>query len=185
MKKVFSALFFLVGPWAFANPSWGQCGMAGGSGSDHQHSNKQHGDHQMSQMGQMSHGLVKNYTVDGYNVSFNLMEKNEFLEMTKAMEDEVVAKHEGQMAGKNLTHHVAVVILDGETGKRRTDIPIKLKVVTPSGTVDTKPWGWMDNHYCGYLTLEKPGEYVILASFKADGEDHSVGFVYDLKAAKN
>ena len=128
--------------------------------------------------------MVKNYTVDGYGISFNLMEKNEFLKMAKAMGDEEVAKHESMMAGKNTTHHIAVVIIDGETGERLENVPLKLKLIKPADKIETKPWGWMDTHYCGYLTLEKPGEYVILFSFKAEGQEHSVGFVYQLEVEK-
>ncbi len=181
MKKIFLAALILVLSGIFANRGWAQCSM-GGSGGDHQHSPKQHSEHQKPKM---SHGTVKSYTVDGYQVSFNIMEKNEFLEMTKAMDDGDVARHEELMAGKTATHHVMVVIIDGETGERLESIPLKLKLVKPADKVETKPWGWMDTHYCGYLTLEKPGEYVVLASFKADGQDHSVGFTYELKDEKN
>lgn len=181
MKRMYLTTLLLVLGVGFRGLALAQCGM-GSSAGGHQHSPKPHSEHQMPKM---SHGTVKSYVVDGYQISFNMMEKNEFLEMTKAMDDEEVARHEEMMAGKAATHHVMVVIIDGETGERLTNLPIKLKLMKPSDKMETKPWGWMDNHYCGYLTLEKSGEYVILASFKANGQDHSVGFTYELKDEKN
>jgi len=134
----------------------------------------------------MSHGVVKNYSVDGYGISFNIVEKDEFLKVAREMEDEEVAKHEGMMAGKDATHHLAAVISDGETGERLSDVPLKLKLINLVDKKETtKPWDWMDNHYCCYLNFDKPGEYVVLASFKADGQEHSVGFTYEFEKPKS
>lgn len=137
---------------------------AGGKG-DHSHGHEDMGamsQHDNKEMG-MSHSdkemFLEKHTVDGYEVSFHVMEAQPGM-------------------GHGGSHNFMVKIEKG--GKALQDVKINSKVVHPNGDSETKPLmkmgGWFMNGY----DLEHAGKHQLMILFKtADGNKHKAGVYYN------
>ncbi len=160
-------------------PAWGQGCMSHGSGEHKEHSqNKDHSQHQHS-MSQAVTSPVKKISVDGYNLTFFLQDKEEFTSLLKESDPDR-AEGELEMQSKNCTHHLSVLVENQETGEKLTNLLVEVKTINPKEKKEIKGNMWMGDHYCGYFSLKEKGEYTIVASFTVDGEKHSAGFDYEV-----
>src|SRR5574341_48501 len=118
-------------------------------------------------------------SVDGYILTFFLQDKDELVKLLEA-EDPEAAEAEIGMQGKKVTHHLALVIEDQETGEKLNTLPVEIKIINPKEKKESKMNMWMGNHYCNYFNLKEKGNYTILATFTVEGKKHSAGFEYEI-----
>ena len=124
-------------------------GVYAGEGHQHGHS---HGHEQMAEM-----FLVKK-SIDGYDVSFHVMEAQ------KGME------HGG-------SHNFMIKIEQG--GKVLGDVKINSKVIHPNGKSESKPLMKMGDWFMNGYDLGHAGRHQMMILFKtADGQKHKGGVYY-------
>jgi len=130
--------------------------------ASHNHMDMGHGDHSMTDMGQTAHQEV----VDGIKVTFSI---NDYKGKMKAM-------------GMKETHHIMVVFKDVKSGKELTTGEVKVKVMSPDKSEQTKDLMEMGNGFGADFTMPAKGKYGIMAKFKlADGKVRAAKFWYTVK----
>ena len=116
-----------------------------------------HGSHEMTD--DKDGMFLKNKTIDGYDVSFHVMNAKDGMKMG----DE--------------THHLMIKVK--ENGKELSNIKINSKVVHPNGKAQSKMLMKMNGWYMAGYDLGHEGEHQLMILFKtADGERHSGGVHY-------
>lgn len=125
-----------------------------------------HGDH-MSHKGDVAHEEV----VDGVKATFKIMKMN-----TKEMP-----------AGMTETHHVMVVFTDAKSGKDLSEGDVKVKVMGPDKSEQTKDLigdarDVRDGGVGAEFDLSKKGKYGVMCKFKLkDGKVRTSKFWYTVK----
>lgn len=121
---------------------------------------------QMTQMGKVVHQQV----VEGVKVTFKIMDMKEQMkgmEMPKGMKE---------------THHLMAEFADAKTGKAITEGEVRVKVVGPDKSEQTKDLMGMEGHFGGDFDFSKKGKYGVLVKFKlADKKVSSSKFWYTVK----
>lgn len=112
--------------------------------------------HDMSKMGDVAHDEV----VDGVKATFKVMGMAEHM---KAMKMEMPK-------GMKETHHIAVEFKDAKTGKPITSGEVKIKVLGPDKSEQTKDLMAMQGHFGADFDLSKKGKYGVMAKFKVKDE---------------
>jgi hypothetical protein len=130
--------------------------------ADPNHMDMGHGDHSMTDMGQVAHQEV----VDGVKATFNIIDyKGKMKEM-----------------GMKETHHIMVMFKDAKIGKALTTGVVKVKIVSPDKSEQTKDLMEMGNGFGADFTMPAKGKYGIMAKFKlADGKVRNAKFWYTVK----
>jgi len=132
--------------------------------ADHNHMDMDmgHGDHSSMDMGKVAHQEV----VDGVKATFTIMD---YKGKMKAM-------------GMKETHHIMVVFKDAKSGKALTSGEVKVKVMNPDKSEQTKELMEMGDGFGADFTLPAKGKYGVMAKFKlADGKVRSSKFWYTVK----
>ncbi len=110
--------------------------------------------------------------VDGIKATFNI----------KTMK--VAMKEMGMEMPKGVkeTHHLSASFNDMKTGKAITEGEVKVKVLAPDKSEETKDMTGMHGHFGADFVLAKKGKYGIMSKFKVgDGKTRSVKFWYEVK----
>ncbi len=130
--------------------------------ADHNHMDMGHGDHSSMDMGKVAHQDV----VDGVKVTFTIIDyKGKMKEM-----------------GMKETHHIMVMFKDAKSGKALTSGEVKVKVMSPDKSEQTKDLMEMGDGFGSDFTMPAKGKYGIMAKFKlADGKVRSAKFWYTVK----
>ena len=123
---------------------------------------------------------IKEITIDGYKLTFEILPHKEFLEKTKKTDKEL-AKGEEAMLGmdKSMTHHFFIQVTD-KNGKEVTDAKVKVKIITPKKENEAKMTMYMSNHFCHYFKLAEKGKYEILYWVKIKDKDYKGGFYWEI-----
>lgn len=110
--------------------------------------------------------------VDGVKATFNVKTMNEAMkEMGMAMPK-----------GVKETHHISVSFNDMQTGKPVEKGEVKIKVLAPDKTEQTKDLSAMHGHFGADFELAKKGKYGVMCRFKLpDGKTRSTKFWYEVK----
>ena len=143
--------------------------LAAFAGMEHEHGSMkmEHGKGMMG-MGK----VVYEEVVDGVKATFKIMDMKEHM---KSMKMEMPK-------GMKETHHIMVEFKDAKTGKPLTQGEVKVKVIGPDKSEQTKDLMGMEGHFGGDFDLAKKGKYGIMAKFKlADGKVRSAKFWYTVK----
>lgn len=127
--------------------------------SQHQH-NHDHG--ASAQQGEMSHAMhemfLQKREVDGYNVSFHVMQAQEGM------------RHGG-------SHNFMIKVEQGS--KILDDVIINSKVIYPDGKSESKALMKMGDWYMNGYDLKAEGKHQMLILFKtSDGKKHQAGVYY-------
>jgi len=134
--------------------------------ADHDHMDMGHGGHSMIDMGATAHQEV----VDGVKATFKVMSMKEHMkgmEMPKGMKE---------------THHVMVELKDARSGKPLTEGTVKVKILGPDKSEQTKELMGMQGHFGADFDLSKKGKYGVMAKFLLkDGKVRSSKFWYTVK----
>ncbi len=131
-------------------------------GHDHGHDKGMKHDDHGHEMHDQKHGaggmFLKKKAIDGYTVSFHVMEAK------KGME------HGG-------SHNLMIKI--EQNGKAVTDVKINSKVIHPNGKAETKPLMKMGDWYMNGYDLGHEGKHQLMILFKTkDGKKHKGGVYY-------
>jgi len=143
--------------------------LAAFAGMEHEH-----GSMKMEHGGQMMHKGTVAYeeVVDGVKVTFKVLDMKEHM---KSMKMEMPK-------GMKETHHIMVEFKDAKTGKPLTQGEVKVKVIAPDKSEQTKDLMGMEGHFGADFDLSKKGKYGVMAKFKlADGKVRSAKFWYTVK----
>jgi len=131
----------------------------------HDHNAMDHGKDMMAR-GSAAHEEI----FDGVKATF------EVLDMREQMKG-------GKMpAGLKETHHIMVKFTDVKSGKTLTEGEVKVKVMAPDKTEQTKELKGMQGHFGADFNLLQKGKYGIMAKFQV--KDRKVGsakFWYTVK----
>ncbi len=128
---------------------------------DHGSMHEGHGS-QMAQMGKVVHQQV----VDGVKVTFRIMDM----------------KGMGMPAGIKETHHLMAEFADAGSGKPLTEGEVKVKMVNPDKSEQTKDLMGMEGHFGADIVMAKRGKYGVMCKFKVkDGKVRSSKFWYVVK----
>jgi hypothetical protein len=127
--------------------------------ADHDSMPMEHGDHMM---GKAAHEEV----VDGVKATFTVMDyKGKMKEM-----------------GMKETHHIMVMFKDAKSGKALTVGEVKVKVVSPDKSEQTKDLMGMGNGFGADFTMPAKGKYAVMCTFQLkDGKVRSSKFWYTVK----
>jgi len=132
---------------------------------DHTSVHEGHGSH-MAQAGTVVHQQV----VDGVKVTFRL------LDIKKQMKGMEVPK------GMKETHHLMAEFADAKNGKPITEGEVKVKVVGPDQSEQTKDLRGMEGHFGADVIMAKAGKYGVMCKFRVkDGKARSSKFWYVVK----
>ena len=155
MSVLIAALFALAAPVAsFAAMEHGSHGSA----------DMGHGGHQ----GDVAHEEV----VDGVKATFKVMSMKEHM---KAMKMEMPKEMKE-------THHVAAEFKDAKTGKALTEGDVKIKVMGPDKSEQTKELMGMEGHFGADFDMAKKGKYGVMCKFQMkDGKVRSAKFWHAVK----
>jgi hypothetical protein len=116
----------------------------------------------MLKAGKVAHGEV----VDGVRVTASVID----------MRGKALPK------GMKETHHVMLVFSPEKTGKPITTGVVKVKIIAPDKTAQTKDLPAMDGHFGADFAMPAPGRYGVMARFKlADGKVRNSKFWYTVK----
>ena len=133
----------------------------GDHGHGHGHDDAKHHDmkgHGGHDMGAMQGMFLKKKTIDGYTVSFHVMEAKQGM------------RHGG-------SHNFMIKV--EKNGKALDDIKVNSKVVHPNGKAQTKMLMKMGDWYMAGYDLGHAGKHKLMILFKtADGSKHSGGVYY-------
>lgn len=133
---------------------------------DHDSMPMDHGSMDHKHSGHMMGNVAHEEVVDGVKVTFTVMDyKGRMKEM-----------------GMKETHHVMVMFKDAKSGKALTSGEVKVKVMSPDKSEQTKNLMGMGDGFGADFTLPARGKYGVMAKFKlADGKVKSVKFWYTVK----
>jgi hypothetical protein len=132
------------------------------------HMNMDHGSMKMEHAAGVAHEEV----VDGVKATFKVKP------MKEAMRDMGMEMPKGMKE----THHISVAFADAKTGKPITEGDVKMKVMGPDKSDQTKDLMGMHGHFGGDFDLSKKGKYGIMSKFKLkDGKVRSSKFWYTVK----
>ncbi len=124
---------------------------------------------------------VKELSIDGYKVTFEILPGKAFLEKAKKMDKDLAKGEESMLKmDKALTHHFFVTITDESTKKEITDATVKVKVISPKKEEQIKTTMFMTNHYCHYYKMAEKGKYEVLVVFKIKDKVHKGGFYWEI-----
>ncbi len=124
---------------------------------------------------------VKELSIDGYKVTFEILPGKAFLEKAKKMDKDLAKGEEAMLKmDKTMTHHFFVTITDESTKKRITDATVKVKVISPKKEEQIKTTMFMTNHYCHYYKMAEKGKYEVLVVFKIKDKVHKGGFYWEI-----
>lgn len=130
-------------------------------GHDHGSMKMEHGDGMMS-MGKLAHEEV----VDGVKAAFNV------IDIQKKMKE----------MGMKETHHIMVVFTDAKTGKKLSEGEVKIKVMAPDKSEQTKDLMGMEGGFGSDFTLALKGKYGVMCKFHLkDGKVRQAKFWYTVK----
>jgi hypothetical protein len=117
----------------------------------------------MMAKGKMAHEEV----VDGVKVTFKVMDMREMGDMPKGMKE---------------THHIMLMFKDAKSGKPMNEGEVKVKVMGPDKSEQTKELMGMGGHFGADFSLPKAGKYGVMAKFKLkDGKVRTAKFWYTVK----
>ncbi len=135
------------------------------AGHNHGSMHEGHGS-QMAQAGT----VVNQQVVDGVKVTFKLLDikkQMKGMEMPKGMKE---------------THHLMAEFADAKSGNPITEGEVKVKVVGPDKSEQTKDLMGMEGHFGADIIMAKTGKYGIMCKFKVkDGKVRSSKFWYVVK----
>lgn len=127
-----------------------------------------HGEHSMMGMGDVAHQEV----VDGVKATFKVL----------SMKDHMKAMKMEMPKGVKETHHIMVEFKDAKTGKALTGGEVRVKVLNPDKTDQTRDLTGMQGHFGADFELSKKGKYGIMCRFLLkDGKTRSSKFWYTVK----
>jgi hypothetical protein len=131
-----------------------------------EHEGHDHGsmkmDHGMMSMGKVAHEEV----VDGVKATFEVLD-------IKAKMKEM---------GMKETHHIMVVFTDAKGGKKLSEGDVKVKVMAPDKSEETKDLMGMEGGFGSDFTLSQKGKYGVMCKFQLkDGKMRSAKFWYTVK----
>lgn len=125
----------------------------------HSHDNGGHGDDGHDMSGDKNKMFLKKKNIDGYTVSFHVMDAQDGMKMGKEK------------------HHFMIKVED--KGKELDNIKINSKVVFPNGKSESKMLMKMGGWYMAGYDLADKGKHQMMILFKtADGKKHSGGVYY-------
>jgi hypothetical protein len=159
MKKL--SMILAVATFALSAPIWA-------SAAEHMdHMNMEHMDH-----GAMKAGVAHEEVVDGVKATFKVTTMKEAMKHMKMEMPE----------GMKETHHISVSFTDPKTGKAITEGQVKVKVLAPDKTEQTKELMAMQGHFGGDFVMTQKGKYGIMSKFVVkDGKTRSAKFWYTVK----
>jgi len=156
MKKL---TLLIAASLAFSTP------VASFAAMDHGSMDK-HGGHSMMEMGDVAHQEV----IDGVKATFkvtSMKEKMKGMEMPKGMKE---------------THHIMAEFKDAKTGKALAEGTVKVKVLNPDKTDQTRDMMGMQGHFGADFDLSKKGKYGVMCKFiLKDGKTRTSKFWYTVK----
>ena len=126
-----------------------------------------HGSMKMEHGGMMSMGkLAHEEVVDGVKATFNIIDiKAKMAEM-----------------GMKETHHIMVVFTDVKSGKKLGEGEVKVKVMAPDKSEQTKDLMGMEGGFGSDFTLAQKGKYGFMCKFQLkDGKVRNTKFWYTVK----
>ena len=121
------------------------------------------------------------------------MEHGNMMTMGKAAHEEVVdgvkatfvvldIKAKMKEMGMKETHHIMVMFSDAKSGKKLSKGDVKIKVMAPDKSEQTKDLMGMEGGFGSDFTMEHKGKYGVMCKFKLeDGKVRSVKFWYTVK----
>jgi hypothetical protein len=157
MKRV--ALILAAAAFAFSVPVLAQAVDHGSMDMDH---------------GAMDHkaGVAHEEVVDGVKVSFKIQGAKEAM---KAMKMEMPTQ-------KGENHYVAVIFKDAKSGKALNEGEVKLKLMAPDKSEQTKDLMAMHGEFGAFFDLSQKGKYGVMSKFQLkDGKTRSAKFWYTVK----
>lgn len=127
-----------------------------------------HGSHDMHAKGGPAHEEV----IDGVRATFTV----------QAMADAMKAMGMEMPKGVKETHHVAVAFKDVKTGKALTEGVVKIKILAPDKSEQTKDLMGMQGHFGADVEMVKKGNYGVMCKYQLkDGKIHQAKFWYSIK----
>ena len=118
--------------------------------------------------------MMRTMNIDGYKVSFHIMDIHRYMEK---MGHE---GHEGQMMGKDATHHIMMEIID-KNGKKIENAVVKVKVIDPEKKSQSQALTSMMGNYGANFNMPAKGKYQIMTLFKIGGKKHKGGYWHEMK----
>jgi hypothetical protein len=130
--------------------------------ANHEHMDMGHGEHSMMDMGNTAHQEV----IDGVKATFTVLDyKGKMKEM-----------------GMKETHHIMVMFKDAKSGKALIVGEVKVKVMSPDKSEQTRDLMGMGNGFGADFTLPVKGKYGVMCKFiLKDGKVRSSKFWYTVK----
>ena len=126
----------------------------------------EHGSMKMEHGGHMMGKVAHEEVVNGVKATFSVLD-------IKAKMKEM---------GMKETHHIMVTFKDAKTGKSLNEGEVKVKVLGPDKSEQTKELMGMEGGFGADFIMPKAGKYGVMCKFKlADGKVRSAKFWYTVK----
>jgi len=165
MKK--TAASILTGIMVFASAAFAEM--------EHQHNHEQQQMEHSSGSMSMPEGMkMQSIDVDGYKLSFHIMDNKAF---RKYMDD---MGHTTHKMREGMSHYVMVDIADKDGAKIKRS-KVKLKIITPGGKEAEKVAFPMMGSFGSEFDMTEKGEYQIMTLFKIGEGKHKGGFRQEMK----
>src|ERR1039457_342821 len=135
---------------------------------DHGSMDMDHSGHDMKAMGSAAHEEV----IDGVKATFSV----------QTMADAMKGMGMEMPKGVKETHHVSVAFKDAKSGKALTEGTVKVKVMAPDKSEQTKDLMGMQGHFGADFEMVKKGKYGVMCKFQMkDGKTRQAKFWYTVK----
>lgn len=130
----------------------------------------------------MDHGKGAMKMEHGSMMSMGKMAHEEVVDGVKATFRVINIQQKMKEMGMKETHHIMVMFTDPQTRKMLSGGEVKIKVIAPDKTEQTKELMGMEGGFGSDFTLSAKGKYGVLCKFQLkDGKVRSAKFWYTVK----
>jgi len=127
-----------------------------------------HSGHDMHATGGAAHEEV----IDGAKATFTI----------QTMADAMKGMNMEMPKGMKETHHLSVAFKDAKSGKALTEGVVKVKILAPDKSEQTKDLMGMQGHFGADFEMAKKGKYGVMCKFQLkDGKTRQAKFWYTVK----
>jgi len=169
-KKLFLSFLFALLSFSISGVAMAQHGSHshGGTTMPSQQTDKSH------KMG-MKSNPAQSVTVEGFKVSFEVMDMSAHMSMTGMKGS---PQHgEGHSQG----HSIMVTIQDTASKEIISDAKVMFSVSSPSGAKESGKLDWSGDHYGGGFSPKEKGAYQVQLRIEGGGMEREATFTYEAK----
>ena len=129
-----------------------------------------------SQEMQMGSQPVQSMTVEGFKVSFEVMDMSMHMSMPG-----MKGNPQHGASGHSQSHALMIKVQDTASKEIISDAKIQYTLIRPSGEKETGKLDWSGDHYGGAFSPKEKGTYQLQLMIESGGMEREAKFAYEFK----